>query len=344
MSTKEDTSPQRSTTDLDQPSPAAGPSPTQRFLRNLVTEHLIWPIVVVIVLLGSMVDGFLTVANFTNLMWAAAPLGCMVLGLYFVMMTGRLDLSLESTYALAPTIAVLTMVNATLGLHPLLAILLTIVVGGVLGLINGFLSITMGVNPFLVTLATLLIYRGFVVYLIPEGVYGLPDAYTFLGGARLGTVPVAVLVLLALIASAWFVMKYTSWGRNLMAIGNNEDACRVAGINVAFTSMMAFVVAGACAALGGLLSAGQLYSIDASMGDGEILTVFAGVTLGGTALNGGRGRVTGLLGSLIVIGGITNLMNLIGIDATVRQIVFGLVLLFAIMLSSLQDRLRAVRS
>ncbi|MFV0253822.1 MAG: ABC transporter permease [Beutenbergiaceae bacterium] len=343
MNTTEQVTPSLPESDLDTDA-AATASPAARFLRNLVTDHLIWPIVLVMFVLGSMVDGFLSLGNMTNLMWAAAPLGCMVLGLYFVMMTGRLDLSLESTYALAPTIAVLAMVNATLNLHPILAIVLTLTVGAVLGLINGFLSITMGVNPFLVTLATLLIYRGLVVYLIPEGVYGLPDGYTFLGGQRIGPIPVAVLVLLGLIVLAWFVMKYTSWGRNLMAIGNNEEACRVAGINVAFTSMMAFVAAGTCAALGGLLSAGQLFSIDASMGDGDILTVFAGVTLGGTALNGGRGRVTGLLGALIVIGGITNLMNLIGVDATVRQIVFGLVLLFAIMLSSLQDRLRTSRA
>ena len=103
-------------------------------------------------------------------------------------------------------------------------------------------------------------------------------------------------------------------------------------------------MAGACAALGGLLSAGRLFSVDASMGDGDILIVFAATTLGGTALAGGKGRVTGLLGALLVIGGITNLMNLIGVDATVRQIVFGVVLLLAILLSSLQERLRRVRA
>ena len=139
-------------------------------------------------------------------------------------------------------------------------------------------------------------------------------------------------------------MRYTTFGRNLIAIGNNEKACRVAGINVPAVCIGAFVVAGACAALGGLLSAGRLFSVDASMGDGDILIVFAATTLGGTALTGGKGRVTGLLGALLVIGGITNLMNLIGVDATVRQIVFGVVLLLAILLSSLQERLRRVRA
>lgn len=313
-------------------------------VREIAAEHLIWPIVVLMIVVGSFVPGFLTSGNVINLVWGAAPLGCMVVGLYFVMMTGRLDLSLESTYALGPTVAVLFMTSWTIGLPPVIAIIITLLVGALVGLINGFLSITLGVNPFLVTLATLLIIRGVVVYLIPEGIYNLPTQYTALGGERIGgTVPLAVFVLLALIAVAWAIMRYTTFGRNLVAIGNNEKACRLAGINVPAVCIGAFVVAGTCAALGGLLSAGRLFSVDASMGDGDILIVFAATTLGGTALAGGKGRVTGLLGALFVIGGITNLMNLIGVDATVRQIVFGVVLLIAILLSSVQERLRRVR-
>lgn len=321
------------------------PPRVQAFVREVAAEHLIWPIVLLMVIVGATVPGFLTGGNIINLVWGAAPLGCMVVGLYFVMITGRLDLSLKSTYALAPTVAVLFMTKWWMGIPTPLAILITLLVGALVGLANGFLSITLGVNPFLVTLATLLIMRGIVVYLIPEGVYNLPAGYTALGGERIGgTVPLAVFVLLGLIALAWAVMRYTTFGRNLVAIGNNERACRVAGINVPLMAIGAFVVAGVSAALGGLLSAGRLFSVDASMGDGDILIVFAAVTLGGTALTGGRGRVTGLLGALLVIGGITNLMNLIGVDATVRQIVFGVVLLLAILLSSLQERLRRVRA
>ena len=329
------------------PAPAGpkGGDRVREVVREIAAEHLIWPIVILMLIVGLLVPGFLTTGNMINLIWSTAPLGCMVVGLYFVMMTGRLDLSLESTYALAPTVAVLFMTQWLVGLPPVIAILITLLVGALVGLANGFLSITLGVNPFLITLATLLIIRGIVVFLIPEGVYNLPAGYTALGGDRIGGVfPIAVIVLLLLIALAWAVMRWTTFGRNLVAIGNNEKACRVAGINVPAICVGAFVAAGVCAGLGGLLSAGRLFSVDASMGDGDILIVFATVTLGGTALTGGKGRVTGLLGALLVIGGITNLMNLIGVQATVRQIVFGVVLLLAILLSSLQERLRRVRS
>lgn len=316
-----------------------------RLLRELVTEHLIWPIFLLMVVVGAFVPGFLTSRNMLNLVWAAAPLGCMVIGLYFVMITGRLDLSLESTFALSPTVAVLFMTDWLAGLNPFLAIVIGLLVGVAVGAVNGFLSITLGVNPFLVTLATLLTLRGLVVYLIPEGVYDIPEEYTYLGGERIGGVfPVAIIVLVLLFAAAWVTMRYTAFGRSLIAIGNNEAACRVAGINVAGISMAAFVVAGLCAALGGLLATGRLFSVDASMGEGEILIVFAATTLGGTALAGGRGRVTGLLGAILVIGGITNLMNLIGVAAALQQIVFGVVLLVAILLSSMQERLRRAQA
>jgi ribose/xylose/arabinose/galactoside ABC-type transport system permease subunit len=313
-------------------------------VRYIATEHLIWPILLLMVIVGAFVPGFLTGGNLVNLLWGAAPLGCMVVGLYFVMIAGKLDLSLESTFALAPTVGVL-MMTQWLHLNPILGMVVTLLVGALIGAFNGVVSIGLNVNPFLVTLATLLALRGVVVYLIPEGVYDLPPTYAALGGRKLiGGIPIAVLVLLVLFAVAYVVMRYTTFGRSLVGIGNNEAACRIAGINVSAVNIMAFVVAGLCAALGGLLQTGRLFSVDASMGTGDILIVFAATTLGGTALNGGHGRVTGLLGAILVIGGITNLMNLVGVGASTQQIIFGVVLLGAILLSSLQDRLRVVRA
>ena len=309
--------------------------------RWIAAEHLIWPILLGLVLFGLTVPGFATQRNFLNLLWASSPLGMMVLGLYFVMIAGRLDLSLESTLAFAPTVAIVAMVDWFPGMDPIIAIVITLVVGIGVGLFNGTISVGLRVNSFLVTLATLLTLRGAVVYLIPEGVYNLPPTYTQLGGDRLlGEFPLAVLVLLAAFVVAWVIMRGTAFGRGLIGIGNNEEACRVAGINVSRTLIGAFALAGFFAALGGLLQVGRLFSVDATMGDGSILTVFAAVTLGGTALNGGRGNVSGLLGAILVIGMITNLMNLIGVAVSIQQVVFGVVLLLAIMLSSIQDRLR----
>ncbi len=313
-------------------------------LRRIASEHLIWLIFLLLAVIGSFLPGFLTLANLLNLLWGASPLGFMVVGMFFVMIAARLDLSIEGTFAFAPAVGIVAMTEWP-GVNPLVALLLTVMVGAVVGLVNGLIIVKLKVNAFLVTLATLLTLEGMVVFLIPEGVYHLPAEYTWLGGTRIfGQWPVAVPVLLLAFIVAHVVMKRTAFGRNLVGIGNNEEACRIAGVNVNRTLIIAFVLAGICAAIGGILQVGRLFSIDASMGNGVILYVFAGATLGGTALNGGRGSISGLLGAVLVIGTITNLMNLYGVETSVQQIVFGLVLLGAILLSSLQDRLRTTQA
>ena len=310
--------------------------------RWIASEHLIWVILLALVLFGLSVDGFASQRNFINVLWAASPLGMMVLGLYFVMIAGRLDLSLESSLVFAPTVAIVAMTEWFVGMDPLLAIAITILVGALVGIFNGLVSVILGVNAFLVTLATLIIMRGAVVCLIPEGVYNLPEIYTDLGGTRLFSVfPLAVIVLVIAFLISYLIMKRTAFGRSLIGIGNNEEACRVAGINVKAVLIGAFMLAGICSSIGGLLQVGRLFSVDATMGEGDILIVFAAVTLGGTALTGGRGSVSGLLGAILVIGLITNLMNLIGVAVSIQEIVFGAVLLIAIILSSVQDRLRS---
>lgn len=303
------------------------------------SEHLVWVLLVLLMGVGFFVRGFWGVANLTNVLWAAAPTGLMVLGLFFVMLTGGLDLSLESTFAAAPTIAAMLMLTwAPTLVPPLVAIVVTCLLGFAFGLLNGVFSVRLGVNPFLVTLATLIVLRGVVIYLIPEGVYYLPEAYTFLGRARVGPVPVAIVVLLVMYGLSYLLIERHFFGKNVYAIGNNERAAYVAGIDVARTKIIAFALAGFFAAIGGLLEVGRLQSLTADMGEGDILMVFAAAVLGGTSLTGGKGRIVGILGAVLVLEVVDNLMNLRGVEPSIREIVFGLILLGGIYVASLQGR------
>jgi ribose/xylose/arabinose/galactoside ABC-type transport system permease subunit len=307
----------------------------------LLERHLIWVLLAVLVLAGITVPGFLSVRNIVNVMWAASPLGLMVLGLFFVVLTGGLDLSLESTFAVAPTLAIVFFFQWYPSLDvPGIAVLAAILLGALAGLINGLFSVGLRVNAFLVTLGTLLVYRGIVIYLIPEGVYYLPDSFTYLGSARIGFLPVAVIVWVAVYALAFVVINYHRFGKDIFAVGNNEEAAFIAGVNVSRTKVLCFVVAGTLAALGGVLEVGRLQSAVADLGQGDILMAFAGAILGGTALTGGVGRVGGIFAAVLVIAIIENLMNLFGVPPSIRQIVFGIILLAAIYLASLQGRLR----
>jgi simple sugar transport system permease protein len=300
---------------------------------------------VLLFFVGFAVPGFLSARNILNVMWAAAPLGCMVLGLFFVVLTANVDLSLESTFALAPTLAIVICFQwLPLQDFSFLAVIATLLVGAGIGLANGLFSVKLRVSSFLVTLGALLFMRGIVVYLIPEGVYYLPDGYIYLGSAKIfGILPVSVLVWIAVFIMGWLLVDYHRLGKDILALGNNEEAAFIAGVNIDRTKILCFVIAGALAALGGLLEVGRLQSVVADMGQGDILMVFAGTILGGTALTGGKGNVGGVFAAVLVIAIIENLMNLFGVPPSIRQVVFGAVLLVAIYLASLQESLRQAR-
>ncbi|OCP19361.1 MULTISPECIES: ABC transporter permease [unclassified Ensifer] len=300
---------------------------------------MIWILLAVLVAVGLTIPGFASAQNLMNVMWAAAPLGCMVLGLFLVLLIKEVDLSLESSFAFAPTIAIMAMQTWLPALVvPVVAVILTPLVGLAVGLAAGLFAVTLRVNAFLVTLATLLVMRGAVVFLIPEGVYYLPPEYTYLGEARWFGIPVAIFVWLLLYFVAYIFMERHRIGKEIYAIGNNEEAAFLAGVKVQRTKILCFGIAGLAAAIGGLLEVGRLQSVVADLGEGDILMVFAGTILGGTSLNGGVGRLSGVFGAVIVIAIIENLMNLTGIEPSIRQMVFGCVLLLAIYLASLQDR------
>lgn len=224
---------------------------------------------------------------------------------------------------------------------PVVGVILTVIIGAAVGLSIGVLSVLARVNAFLITLAMLLLLRGVLISLIPEGIYYLPDGYIFLGGARVGGVPVAIFVVVAAYVLVYLIMRYHSFGKALQAVGSNVRAAHIAGIHIQRTLVLAFVAAGTCAALGGLLEVGRTQSVSAGTGEGSILLVFAAVILGGTSISGGHGRVTGVAGAVLVLAAINNLLNLSGIDPSIRQVVYGAILLAGIYIASIQDRLRA---
>lgn len=313
----------------------------KRNINTIFSEHLIWVILIVLCGAGFFVPGFFSTRNVVNIFWASAPLGCTVLGMFMVMLVSGLDLSLESTFGFAPTLATMFMVTWLPDyVTPLVAIFITLITGVLVGLINGLISVKLKVNPFLVTLATMLIMRGIVIYLIPEGVYYLPDGFTFLGKYRIGNVvPISIVVLLVLYFLGYIITNRLSIGKNIYAIGNNAEAAYVAGIRVEWVKIVTFMLAGLFASIGGLIEVGRLSAATADMGEGSIMMVFAATILGGTSMAGGEGKITGIFGAVLVLSIIENLLNLFGVAPSIRQIVYGTILLIAIYLASMQKKI-----
>lgn len=323
------------------PDAAAGRSAAR--VRRLAMDNLIWLILAATVLFGSTLQGFLSPTNLMNVVWSSVPIGLMVLGMFFVMLTGGLDLSLESIFGVAPVIGVVALAQWIPGVPDQTAIVITLGMGVVAGLLNGLVSVRLRVNPFLVTLAGLLFWRGLVIALIPEGVYNLPEGFTVVGGFKFfGVFPLAIVIGLVLFAIAYVVINRSAFGKAVYAVGSNPMAAYVAGINVARVRITVFVIAGVLSAIGGLIEVGRIGAVVSDLGQGSIMMVFAGAILGGTSLAGGRGRLSGILGAVLVLGAIENVLNLYGVEPSIRQMIFAVILLAAIVLASFQDKTEAI--
>lgn len=317
-------------------------APRNRVLSSVVQnlrELSVLPGLAVVIVVGAFVSpAFLSAANLTLILRQSAELGIVVIGLTLILLTGKLDISLESTVGLAPMVAAWLVIPAAVGglgtdIDPLVAIALTLVIGAAIGLLNGFLVVKVKLDPFIVTLAMLILLRGITLG-ISQGktLAGLPEAFRYIGSARWVGVPAAIWITAILFVVAGLVLRYTTWGRALYAIGGNADAAKAAGIRVDFVLITAFVAASTLAAFAGLMLAGRLASVTSGMGENMIFSALAAAVIGGVQLTGGQGRIIGALMGVLLLGTLTNVLTLAGVPTFWINAVYGAVILIALLI------------
>lgn len=307
---------------------------------GFIKEYPLLPVLVVALVIGSLANSlFLSPSNVVNILAQSAVLGVLVVSQTLVMLTGRLDLSTESIVTLAPVLGVWLVIPVATGglgleMDPVLGILLTIVVGGVVGLVNGLLVMKVGLNSFVVTLAMLILLAG-VAQGIGEGrtLYGIPDAYLYLGSAMWFGIPVSVWIAALLFIVAGLFLRYHRVGRSLYAIGANELAASAAAFPVARTVIGVYVVSGLLAGLAGVLLTGRLGAATATQGSGLIFSVLAACVIGGISLNGGRGTMLGAASGVLLLGVVNNLLVLSNIQSFWISATYGLIILVALVLA-----------
>ncbi|HDK27744.1 MAG TPA: ABC transporter permease [Candidatus Atribacteria bacterium] len=302
-------------------------------------DNLIWVILGCLFLINIFITPkFFTYTNMINILYHSAILSMLVLGQGLTLMTGHLDLSIESTLAFAPGIAILFATKWVAGLNPIITIILTFFVGALVGLFNGYCITSIGINPFLQTLSMLIILRGIILYLIPFAIFNLDKSYIFLGNARtFGNIPVSIFVMLGIFILSDFILKRTSYGRYFLATGGNPRASYISGINTRKIIISAFMLSGVLAAIAGLLAAGRQSAVNNSMGDGMVLLSFAGAILGGVSVSGGKGTPIGMLGGALFLGTISNSLTLLGVNVFIVYACQGLLIFLALVL----DRAKA---
>lgn len=294
------------------------------------------PVIIALLIIGSFIDPvFLTGTNLTNVLQQQTELSLVVLAEAVILVSGKFDLSLESTVGLAPALAVL-IVNGSLG--PLLpqeiAIPLALLIGAVIGFVNGFLILKFRLSAFIVTLGMLIVLRGLQVgFTGGRSLFELPESMASLGIAVWAGIPASIWICLVIYLVGIVVLGFFSQGRAVYAIGGNVDAARAAGIRTDRVMWTVFVIASCLAALAGVLLAGRLGSIAAAQGQGLIFTVFAAAVIGGISLDGGKGTLFGALCGVIVLGLIQNILTLAGVTGEWIGAIYGAIILAALMLA-----------
>lgn len=301
-----------------------------------------YPLVLIFAVVAAIaVSNFASANNIRNIVEQSAVLAVLTAALVLVLLTGRFDLSLESTVGFAPMAAAATVTY--LGVPSSLGIPLAIIVGALVGFVNGFLIVKVGLQPFIATLGMLVFLRG-AMLIISSGkaIYntGELDGMMVLGQTRIVGILAATWVAAIIIVVLAIITKRHKFGRALYAIGGNESASRAAGIPVDRTLWTVFIVAGALAAVAGLMLSGRLNSVPVTQGDGLIFDAFAAAVIGGVVLTGGKGTIYGALSGVLLLGIVSNLLTLANVPSYWVQATRGAIILIAMIIAAVVEMRR----
>lgn len=306
---------------------------------------------VLLLLLDRWTHGaFLRPFNVSNVLKQIAVYAVLAVGQTLVIITAGIDLSVGSLIALTGVLMAGVMVGqASDALGLLIAIVVGVGAGGLAGVVNGWPVVKFNLPPFITTLAMMLMARG-LAFLYSGGrpIEINNAAFNAIGGGTifpglakligLPGIPVPVIVMLGVVVAGHFLLTQTRFGRYVYAIGGNEEAARLSGINVAGVKLGVYIICGALAGLASLLLAGRLSTGIPQSGSGYELQSIAAVVVGGTSLMGGRGSIIGTFVGALLIGVLNNLMNLLNVQSYAQEVVLGAVILIAVLLDELRKR------
>ncbi|MTI62041.1 MAG: L-arabinose ABC transporter permease AraH [Firmicutes bacterium] len=292
--------------------------------------------VVMFILLSIFVPYFFTWRNMVGLALSVVTIGIIANTMMFALGSGDFDLSVSSTVAFSGVMAAV-IINATGNVW--LGIFAGIIGGGVVGIINGFSIAKLGLNALIVTLATQMIFRGMAFILSGGRAVGIREAGFFkLGNSMIFGIPTPIWIIIISFIIFGILLNNTVFGKNTLAIGGNTKAARLAGINVDFTKITIFTLQGIMAGFAGVILASRMTSGQPNAAQGLELDVISACVLGGVSLNGGIATMSGVIVGVLIMGMISNALNLLNVPTFYQYVVRGAVLLIAIYLDKLKQR------
>ena len=282
---------------------------------------------------------FFTLDNLIAILKQSSIYGVIGLGMGILIINHFYDLSVGAILGMSG--AVLAMITSS-GLPVVLGVMAALVVGTILGTLNGIGVAFTGIPAFILTMATTQVFRG-LVYIITGGmpISGLPDSLLYFGKGYVGILPIAVVVMIIVYIISYIFMNYTETGRNIFATGGNSVAARYSGINVKWTVILTFAISGFLAAIGGILLVAKLQSAQPAMGNGYEMDAIAAAAIGGVSLDGGEGSVLGMFLGAIILGVINNGMVMVGFDSYWQMVAKGVIIILAVGIDVYRKKLQS---
>ncbi|MDR2936925.1 MAG: ribose ABC transporter permease [Rikenellaceae bacterium] len=303
-------------------------------------QHL-FALALMVLAMTLLSDKFATADNLFNVMRQISVNLCISVGMTLVILTGGIDLSVGSILAFSGAIAAglvewgigITGIDAFIGFTFFGVVLAALIAGGALGWFNGLMITRFKVPPFVATLAMLTMARGFtMLYTGGFPITGLGYTFAFVGTGWWLGIPMPVWVSIGVIALFTFFMRKTKTGRYIYAVGGNEKATRLSGVNVRRVKMVVYTLAGVLSAVAGILVTARLDSAQPNAGMGYELDSIAAVVIGGTSLNGGKGSIIGTVIGALIIGVLNNGLVLLNVSPFWQQVIKGMVILLAVII------------
>lgn len=305
-----------------------------KHLRSDISESFrkMAPLIVLIglvVLFSFVSPNFMTFNNIILMLRQVSFATISAVGIMFVMISGAIDLSIGSQIVF--TNIVMAILMARYNVDPVPATIICLTMGTLLGIANGFLSIKLKVHPLIITLGTATIYKG-LGYIAANGqnINGIPESFKVLGQGYIGQVPIPVLIMIIVAIIGSIVLTKTYFGRYVFALGGNEEAARLAGVNINGMKLAVFAICGFTSGITSVLLLSRVMSGQVSTGQGIEFDCLTAALLGGVSFKGGEGTIFGLIVGVLIIGVLNNAMQLAGLQDFYQNVVKGAVLLAAV--------------
>ncbi len=316
-----------------------GSQPSRRLgqVRQRQNQAVLITILVICVITTLINPVFIKPANLINIMRQISILGIVASGMTILMISGGIDLSVGAALSFAGVVCGRVLAG---GYGELTAVFAGVAVGALIGLVNGTIVAKTRVQPFISTLGMMSILQGGA--LLVTGGRQIPnldgDFFASIGGGMLGFVPVPVIVLLTVVLVSHFLLQYTKWGRRWYALGGNEETAFLSGVDVNRYKVSAYIITGVCVGIAAVTLASRIGAALPLMGSGYELQSIAAVVIGGVSLSGGRGNILGAFLGVLLLGVISNSLNMLNVSAFFQTMAVGVIILLAVIANQYRQR------